>query len=69
MFQVVVSSCESEVNYLTSPKCRQVGNSRSLPPLVTTTRNRKDELYKSVIQQLSENELGWHNHLKGEGAL
>ena len=35
MFQVVVSSCESEVNSLTSPKCRQIENSKSLPPLVT----------------------------------
>ena len=35
MFQVVVSSCESEVNSLTSPKCCQIENSKFLPPLVT----------------------------------
>ena len=64
MFQVVVPSRESEVNSLTSPKRRRIDNSKSLPPLVTTTRNRKDELYNSVIQQLSENGLGWHEPLK-----
>ena len=63
-FHVVLPSPESELNSLSSPKRRRIDNPKSLPPLVANTRNRKDELYNSVIQHLSENGLGWHEPLK-----
>ena len=60
-FHVVVPHRESKV---TSPKRLQIENRKFLPPVLTSTRNRKDELYNSVVQQLSVDGLGWHEPLK-----
>ena len=60
-FHVVVPHRESEV---TSPKRLRIENRKFLPPVLTSTRNRKDELYNSVVQQLSVDGLGWHEPLK-----
>uniref|UniRef100_A0A1X7V0H4 Uncharacterized protein n=1 Tax=Amphimedon queenslandica TaxID=400682 RepID=A0A1X7V0H4_AMPQE len=60
-FHVVVPDHESEVN---SPKRLRIESRKFLPPLLTSTRNGKDELYNSVVQQLSVDGLGWHEPLK-----
>uniref|UniRef100_A0A1X7TWZ3 Uncharacterized protein n=1 Tax=Amphimedon queenslandica TaxID=400682 RepID=A0A1X7TWZ3_AMPQE len=60
-FYVVVPDRKSELN---SPKRLRIETRKFLPPLLTSTRNRKEELYNSVVQQLSVDGLGWHEPLK-----